>query len=137
MLARFGVFEVNEVVLVRRVVSIGSDVVSRLDWRRFGSSLEIVDNDVLFDIGGRMTCEAPLRYERWKSNFVGEGDRAAIAANPPGLAMPFTDEVDEDGFSSFDAPACMNLSPLPFGWGETCEVRSVSAMYERVLVALG
>lgn len=69
-----------------------------------------------------MICEAPLRYERWKSNFVGEGDRGAIAANPPGLAVPFADEVIEEGFVGFGIPACKNLSSSsPFGWREVCD----------------
>lgn len=88
----------------------------------------MVDRDALFEIGGRITCEAPLRYERWKSNFVGEGDRVAIAAKPPGLATPLTEEVVEDGLVSFGMPACTNL---------LLSLRSVSERYDRVLDSLG
>lgn len=63
-------------------------------------------SELLVESCGRITWEAPLRYDRWKSNLGGEGERAAIAAKPCGLATPLScdllDAVTEEVADLFE-----------------------------------
>lgn len=112
----FAAVELIEDVLVLLPLSCCSETVSKLETRRFEPGLDMDDEEAWFEMGGLMTCDAPLRYERWKSNLVGEGDRVAIAAKPPGLAGPFSEAMTDVVLRGVVAPARKTYGEsVPFG----------------------